>query len=82
MRPEFFTFFQTAEKLESNIWEITKLVVLLGLIFYLVFAVVVIRQVQLMTRTVTGELDHVVRVVAWVHFVIACSIFVLALMFL
>ncbi len=68
--------------LETPIWSIAKLVVLFGLLVYLVFAVVVIRQVQLMTRTVTGDLDHIIRAVSWIHFALAAGIFLATLMFL
>lgn len=67
---------------EGGIWDIAKLFVLFGLLLYLVFAVVVIREVKLMTRTVTGRLDSVVRVVAWVHFALSVGIFLVALIVL
>jgi len=67
---------------EGGIWAIAKIFVLFGLLLYLVFAVVVIREVKLMTRTVTGRLDSVVQVVAWVHFVLTVGIFLLALIML
>ena len=73
---------QIPAEFERSIWGIAKLFVLVGLLLYLAFAVVVIRQVQLMTRTITGELDGKIRVVAWVHFGFAVGIFLLALLFL
>lgn len=73
---------QIPAEFESTVWGLAKLFVLVGLLLYLAFAVVVIRQVQLMTRTITGELDGAIRVVAWVHFAFAVGIFLLALLFL
>ncbi|MCH7951602.1 hypothetical protein IH980_02630 [Patescibacteria group bacterium] len=73
---------QIPAEFEQSIWGIAKLFVLVGLLLYLAFAVVVIRQVQLMARTVTGELDGKIRAVAWVHFAFAVGIFLLALLFL
>jgi uncharacterized membrane protein YozB (DUF420 family) len=79
---EIFPFFPIPAGFEEGIWEVMKLVVLTALIFYLVFTIVVIRQVQLMTRTVTGEIDQVIQVIAWLHFGLTAAIFVLALLFL
>lgn len=79
---EIIPFFQTPLEFDGRIWEIAKLFVLTGLLFYMLFAIVVIRQVQLMMRTVTGELDRAIRSVAWVHFILAVGIFLMALLFL
>lgn len=68
--------------LEAPIWEVAKFLVLFGLLFYLVFAVLVIRQAQLMTRTLTGQLDRPIRVFSWIHFALAVAIFLLALIVL
>ncbi len=59
-----------------------KLIVLFSLLMYLSFSIVVIRQAQLMTRTVTGELDRVIQVLSWVLFVISAGIFIVALIIL
>jgi hypothetical protein len=80
--PDEFAFFQIPGGLDGRIWDIAKLFVLVGLLVYLVFAIVVIRQVQLMTRTVTGDLDKAIRVISWVHFGLSAGIFILALLFL
>lgn len=80
--PEVLRFFQIPAGFEGRIWEIAKLFVLTGLLFYLVFAIVVVRQVQLMTRTVTGELDKAIGIVAWAHFALTAGIFLMALLFL
>ena len=82
MTPELIPFFQMPMGFDSRIWEIVKLIMLFGLLFYLLFTVVIIRQVQLMTRTVTGELDKTIRIVAWAHFALTAGIFVMALLFL
>lgn len=68
--------------LEAPVWEVAKFLLLFGILLYLVFAVLVIRQVQLMTRTLTGEMDQVVRILSWVHFGLAVAIFLLALVVL
>lgn len=75
-------FIQIPQEIEEPIWEVAKFLVLLGLLFYLAFAVLVIRQVQLMTRTLAGELDRAIRVFAWVHFALVLAVVVLALVVL
>ena len=66
----------------EGVWSIAKLFVLFALLLYLAFAVVVVREVKLMTRTVTGKLDSVIHLVSWVHFALAVGLFLLALMVL
>jgi len=67
---------------EAPVWGVAKLIILVGLLFYLVFAVVVIRQVQLMTKTVAGELDRTIRIVSWIHFALSVGVFLGVLLFL
>ena len=66
--------------IEGGVWGIAKLFVLLGLLLYLAFAVVVIREVKLMTRTVAGKLDSMIHLVAWAHFALSVGLFLLALL--
>lgn len=68
--------------IDERIWLVVKVFVLFSLLLYLAFSILVIRQVQLMTRTVTGKLDHRIRVVSWVHFLLTAGIFLGALLFL
>ena len=68
--------------LDAPIWWVVKLIILVGLLFYLVFAVVVIRQVQLMTKPVAGELDRTIRIVSWIHFALVVGVFLGVLQFL
>ena len=59
-----------------------KLVFLLGIGIYLAFAVIVIRQVDFHTRTLHGEFEGILKLVSWLHLVIAIGIFFLALIVL
>jgi hypothetical protein len=79
---EVQTLFPIPAGLEAPIWGVAKLVILVGLLFYLVFAVVVIRQVQLMTKTVAGELDRTIRIVSWIHFALVVGVFLGVFLFL
>lgn len=60
---------------EAGWWPLIKLPVLFGLLFYLGLSILIIRQVQLMTRTVTDSLDKTVQIVAWLHFMFAALLF-------
>lgn len=59
-----------------------KIIVLIGLLLYMAFSLLVIRQAKLMTRTVTGTLDRQILIVSWIHFGLTASIFIVALFFL
>lgn len=68
--------------LSVNIWSVAKLFVLFGLLLYLAFAVVVIRQVNLMIHALDGILNLPVKTIAWVHFLLALAVFLLAIFLL
>lgn len=40
---------------------------LFGMLFYLAFGVIVIRQVGLMSKTLEGSLDLPIKIIAWIH---------------
>ncbi|HUS51875.1 MAG TPA: DUF5657 family protein [Candidatus Bathyarchaeia archaeon] len=65
-----------------NGWDFAKLFVLLGLFLYLVFAVVVIRQVNLMIEALGGILNLPLKAVAWAHLILAIAVFLLAIFLL
>lgn len=63
-------------------WSVVKLLVLLALLLYLIFAIVIIRQVDLMRKALNGILDLPLRIIAWIHLGIALGIFLLAIIIL
>lgn len=65
-----------------NVWSVAKLFVLLGLLLYLGFALVVIRQVNLMIHALDGILNLPIRTIAWIHFLLAIAVFLLAIILL
>lgn len=65
-----------------NFWGMAKVFVLVGLAVYVVFAGVMIKQVKLMRETINLGLDRWVITVAWGHFFLAVTIFLVALIFL
>lgn len=66
----------------TSVWLIIKLAVLFALLIYIAFAVVVIKQVNLMAETLEVDFDKVIRTVASLHLVFAISVFFLALIIL
>ncbi len=65
-----------------SIWSVMKVLVLFGLLLYLVFAMVVIRQVKLMSGTLNGTLNIPLRLIATVHMIFAVCVFLFALVVL
>ena len=48
-------------------------------LFYGAFAVIVVRQVSLMTRTLNNEVEVLLKLVAWIHLGVVVMIFLLGL---
>jgi hypothetical protein len=65
-----------------NIWWLIKGFFAVGLILYLAFTIIVIRQVGLMAKTLDGEFNLPLKFVAWVHFLVALGIFLMVLLIL
>ncbi len=63
-------------------WLIIKAMVLVALLLYDVFAVVLVRQVGLMLRTLNIQFEPLVRFLAWLHLCLAIGLFFLALVIL
>lgn len=64
------------------IWFGAKIFYLLGLLIYVIFAIVVVRQAKLMVATLNGALEAPVRLIAWIHLGLAVMVFLLALVIL
>lgn len=65
-----------------SIWWIIKLFFVVGLLLYNFFAVIVLRQVVLMSKTLVGEGGDILRLISWVHLIAAIVVFFLALVIL
>lgn len=65
-----------------DVWGVVKVLILFGLGLYLVFALVVIRQVQLMSKSLNGSLDLPLRLIALVHLGLVIGVFLFALVVL
>ncbi len=68
--------------LDISIWFIAKILLLFALLLYLIFASVVVRQVQLMTDTLEVGFESLVKLLSYVHLAFAVVVFVLALLIL
>lgn len=65
-----------------SIWWLVKGLFVLGLALYLAFAVIVIRQVGLMSKTLNGEFAIPLKLISYVHLLVALAVFLLALVIL
>jgi hypothetical protein len=63
-------------------WDVVKLLLVVSLIIYVIFSLIVIRQVELMGGVVKLSLTPILRFIAVVHFFISIGIFLLALLIL
>lgn len=69
----------TIPLLGVSLWLIVKIFVLFGLAIYLVFALVMVKQVKLMTGTLNLPLEKFVILLSYAHLVFAVLVFILAL---
>ena len=65
-----------------SIWGVAKVLILIALAIYLIFAVVIVRQVYAMTKVVSGELDLAIKIAAWIHLVLTLLVVFLAVVIL
>jgi hypothetical protein len=65
-----------------NIWAIVKVLALVLLAMYLVFAFVIVRQVKVMTQTLHLGFDSPAKLLSYLHFGFAVFVFIAALIIL
>lgn len=65
-----------------NPFFVLKILMLIGLLMYLAFGLVVVRQVQLMSQVVGGGGQQGIKIITIIHLVIIILIFVSALLIL
>jgi hypothetical protein len=65
-----------------SIWIIIKILILVILAMYIVFAFVITRQVNVMTNTLTLGFEPVVRFLAFVHLAFSVIVFITAIIVL
>lgn len=77
----------TIEEIMQNLQAISvfgvfKVFILLALIVYFFFSLVVLRQVQIMTKTFETGFELVLKTIAWTHLLLVVGIFIVVLFFL
>ncbi len=77
------TFEQFINSLISiNPYSILKLFIIIGLLMYIIFSAVVVRQVQLMSGVVGGHGQRWIKIISLVHAVAVVLLFLMALIIL
>jgi len=71
-----------ASLMNIQIWDIVKVLLEIGLLIYVIFSLIVIRQVDLMGHVIGIKLTSVLRLLAVIHFFVSIGIFLLALFIL
>ncbi len=61
-----------------NIWDIAKIPALILLGMYVIFAIVVVRQVYLMTKTLEIGFELPIKIIGYLHLIFAVLLFVFA----
>jgi len=61
-----------------SVWGIVKLFFMLAIVLYIIFAVVIVRQVKLMGQTISDKNNYLISLIAWLHLAIALFVFLLA----
>jgi len=67
---------------ELSFWPIFKVLIMIGLLVYIAFAIVMVKQVNLMNKTLELELEKFVKYLSIGHLVFAVGIFLLSLLIL
>lgn len=70
------------ELIETTGWIIAQVFVVVLAVLYMIFAGVVIKQVNVMTTTLTLSAGKIIKIVAWVHLLLAFLIVIAALLIL
>jgi hypothetical protein len=65
-----------------NIWLVAKGLALLAIFLYLLFSLIIVRQVNLMLDTLEVELEGLIRLVAWVHLLLVIGVLVFGTVYL
>jgi hypothetical protein len=68
--------------LNISVWSVAKVLMLIALVIYLIFAVVVIRQVSVMTKVVSGRLNIPLRLISWAHLIFTLLVIILSIVIL
>lgn len=65
-----------------SVWWLVKFLFVIGLALYVAFAVIIVRQVGLMAKTLDGEFGIPLKLISLIHLGVAVVAFLLALVIL
>lgn len=77
-----FQFFADPQTSTNTVYFLSKMAILFGFGLYLIFGFVVIRQVSLMSRTVSTPIDGTLKLISYLHFLAAAAVWLMAFMLL
>lgn len=67
---------------QISIWSVVKIFVLIALFLYIIFAFLVVREVDLMDKTVKDIFNLPLRIISLLHLLFAILVFILGLIVL
>lgn len=59
---------------------ILKGLLLFGMLFYIAFGIIVVRQVGLMIKTLNGTVNLPIKIIAWIHLGMILGLFLIILL--
>ena len=62
-----------------TLFGVVKWFLVVGLLMYVAFAVVIVRQVKIMTEAVEDDVNGVISLFAWVHLLLAVALVILSI---
>ena len=65
-----------------DVWIVVKIFILIALGLYIIFGFIMVREVDLMNRTLKGVFNLPIKIIAWLHLIFAIGVFTLALVIL
>jgi hypothetical protein len=68
--------------LNIQILGIVKIGFLIAIGLYLIFSFMIVKEVELMNRTITGIFNLPVKIIAWFNFILAVLILIIAIIIL
>lgn len=77
-----FTLAEFGEITGLTVWLVIKFGMAFGLMIYLGFAVMIVRQVELMSRSLNGTFKKPLKTVAWGYFIATIMTLIAILVFL
>jgi len=63
-------------------WIFVKWMFVVGLFVYLMFALIIVRQAQIMNQTIDGMYNKTVKLGAWLHFGLTIFVLIMAIVLL